>query len=281
MSGTSGLQPHEAVLHSVGTGERLSPTQTQPEWTEAQKAAWKAREEARKHWAGGRTFLEAVGTPAQQEADRAAQRDAEERRLRERWPAPRQQLRDAHAALADARDDLRRRRDILARAADHLGAMRVAHGEAVDARQSVDAQAVERLIAANFAAELTEEPTPERSDKTARDVELAEAAHRELSDAVVEAERAEARAQKQVADAALATTIAHGLEVAEEIAGAEERLAAARRRLWGVDKIWLGNGPIKLPQRIVIGLAGMILHGADDWPAAYRALLSDAEAALP
>jgi hypothetical protein len=281
---TSGLQPHGVRPRSLGSGERLSPTQVQPEWTAEQKAAWERREEARKHWAGGRTFLEAVGTPAQQEADRAAQRDAEEARLRERWPDPRQALRDAHARLRDARGELQHRREVLARAADHLAATRVAHQETAAIQAGVDAQAVERLKAQIDTGDVRNsdigEPVTGRSARTARDVELAEAAHSELAAAVTEAEKAEERALRGVQEAAVGCVLLRGIGVADEIAEAEQALADRRRALWGIDRLWIDGGPVKLPGKIVAALAGRIMAGGP-WEATYKALLADAEVPLP
>jgi hypothetical protein len=284
MSGTptTGLQVTQP--HSVGTGERLSPTQVQPEWTAEQKAAWERREEAKKLW-GGPNYLDAVGTPAQQEADRAAQRDAEEARLRERWPDPRQALRDAHARLRDAKGELQHRREVLARAADHLAATQAAHRESATVQAGVDAQAVARLkerigTGANYALETTEEPVANGSEKAARDVELAETAHRELSDAVAEAERAEQRALRGIQEVAVACVLLRGIGVADEIAEAEQTLADRRRALWGIDRLWIDGKAVKLPGKIVAALAGRIM-AAGPWEAAYKALLADADAPLP
>jgi hypothetical protein len=277
---TSGLQVTRP--HPVGAGERLSPTQVQPEWTEEQKQAWERREEAKKLW-GGPNYLDAVGTPAQQEADRAAQRDAEEARLRERWPDPRQALRDAHARLRDARGELQHRRDVLARAADHLAATQTAHREAGAVQASVDAQAVERLkaqIADDSKSFTVKDLEPFKGDRTARDVELAETAHRELADSVVQAEKAEQRALRGVQEAAVGCVLLRGIGVADEIAEAEQALADLRRALWGIDRLWIDGKAVKLPGKIVAALAGRIM-AAGPWEATYKALLADAEAPLP
>jgi hypothetical protein len=257
----------------------------QPEWTPEQKAAWERREAAKKLWTGGKSYLEMVGTPAQQEADRDAQRDAEEARLRDRWPDPRQALRDAHTKLRDARGELQHRRDVLARSADHVAAMRAAHQEAAAVQAGVDAQAIERLKA-QIATDgqtlpIDEEPAADRSDKTARDVELAETAHRELAEAVVQAEKAEQLALRGVQEAAVGCVLLRGIGVAHEIAEVEQRLADLRRLLHGVDRLWIDGQAIRLPGKIVAALAGRIMAGDGSWERGYKALLADAEAPLP
>jgi hypothetical protein len=173
-------------------------------------------------------------------------------------------------------------------AADLIAAKRITHREAAEVQAGVDAEAVEALkrqidsggtpdaagapeavsrrgIAAPSLSlsQTAVAPTAEAILAAGREVEIAEAAHREFEAAVTEGKRAETRAIRAVGEAAIACVIARGLAMSVEIAEAEAVLLEKRRALWGIDKLWINGGPVKLPERIVAGLAGHIMHGGD------------------
>jgi hypothetical protein len=131
-----GVQPRppERSTDAVPDSPNLTP------WSEEQKREWDARKAIRdQHW--GKTFLEMAGTLAERDAAARARAADQEAQHRANWgDDPRVALRTAHAALRDARGELRHRRKVLARAADLAGAKRTAHHDAAAVQAGVDAR---------------------------------------------------------------------------------------------------------------------------------------------
>jgi hypothetical protein len=112
------------------------------------------------------------------------------------------------------------------------------------------------------------------------EVHVAQQVALELSASLGMAETAVQRAERQVSDAAQAVVIDRGLQLAAEIEAAVAHLAALRAGLSGIDRLWVGNGPVRLPGKIVRCLGG-VSSSSSGWDQRLKALVADAEASLP
>jgi hypothetical protein len=211
-------------------------------------------------------------------AQAAAVREADElRRFQERWPDPRQSLRDAHNALHEAEDTLAQCREHAVSGAAHIAQCEVeaAHAQAAveTIRQAQTARLRQQLtgraptgLAALTAMAAIDDPVETEAmasaEKARRALIVARAAAADLSGTVREAETAVAAAKRRIEECARAVCAEAARECARELADLERQVEVVRHRLWDFQAVQ------DYPQ------------AAGRWAAHLRLLLSDPEAAL-
>ena len=108
-----------------------------------------------------------------------------------------------------------------------------------------------------------------------------------IEQGVQEAETMLAKAQRDVLEAAETVIIDRGLEIADRLAEIDTERDALRRKLDGLDRVWITipGVPVprlvQLPQRVVRAFGGVISDSAGSWAACLAALQMDPEAELP
>jgi hypothetical protein len=211
-------------------------------------------------------------TPSAVAAATAVHEANELRAFNERWPDPRQSLRDAHNALREAADALRQCHEHAITATAHVGQCEVeaAHAQAAvetirqaqtaRLRQQLTGRAPTGLAALAAIDDPVETEAMTSAEKARRSLIVARAAAADLGEAVGTAEAAVAAAKRQIEAAARAVCSAALREVRIELAALEEKAEAVRRHSWD--------------------LAAVGDYAPGRWAAHLRKLLDDPEASL-
>jgi hypothetical protein len=210
-------------------------------------------------------------TPSAVAAATAAREANELRAFQERWPDPRQSLRDAHNALREAADALRQCQEHAITATAHVGQCEVeaAHAQAAveTIRQAQTARLRQQLTgraSALAAVPAIDDPVETEAmasaEKARRSLIVARAAAADLSGTVREAETAVAAAKRQIEAAAKAVCVEALRQVRIELAALEEKAERVRRHSWD--------------------LAAAGDYAPARWAAHLRKLLDDPEAFL-
>jgi hypothetical protein len=263
----------------------MVPIVPQP-WSEAQHAAWRKRDAERQRWAG--PPIEHPITTWQRQAAENAERDQREAAERlARWGGdPREALRAAHKARSIAQDEVRRRRDTLSRAQQHLDEVRakLAEVEKTERMTAENAARAAALALSHGARPAIAAVSLRELDEARRGCEAAGAAFELVAVDLQAAEAAEVKAEGAVVEAAEAVIVGVALGIADHIAELEAELAGLRGQIVGIDILWVPGvkpRPIKLPRQLAAAFPVTSPAGSEQrWTACLKALLADPEADL-
>ena len=200
---------------------------------------------------------------------------------------PREALRQAHEARRLAEGEVVRRREVLERVRQHLPA-RESERDAAAARFDDEAAKAWVLAVERGHDEPSDVSVSRRHrDETQAALDQVQAAMSFIEVGVQEAETALAKAQRDVLEAAEAVIIGRGLEIADRLAEIDAERDALRRKLNGLDRVWITTPGVpvprrvQLPERVVRAFGGVISNSAGSWAACLAALQTDPEAELP
>ena len=208
---------------------------------------------------------------------------------------PREALRQAHEARRSAEGEVVRRREVLERAGQRLSAMETERDAAAKDVARLNSEAAKAWVLAVERGHEVAEPaglSDAHASRRHRDekqgaLDQVQAAMSFIEAGVQEAETALAKAQRDVLEAAEAVIIGRGLEIADRLAEIDAERDALRRKLDGLDRVWITipGVPVprlvQLPQRVVRAFGGVISDSAGSWAACLAALQMDPEAELP
>jgi hypothetical protein len=204
---------------------------------------------------------------------------------------PREALRQAHEARRWAEGEVVRRREVLECVRQRLSAMETE----LDAAAKRVARLARVLALAHAFGHEVAEPASlsdvgrsrRHRDEAQGAMNQAQAAMAFIEQGVQEAETALGKSQRDVLEAAEAVIIERGFEIADRLAEIDAERDALRRKLDGLDRVWITipgvSVPrlVQLPERVERAFGGVISASAGSWAACLAALQTDPEAELP